>query len=322
MDNNQNGVVAYCIAYNHERYIRKTLEGFVAQRTTFPFRVIVHDDASTDATKSIIEEYVRDYPDLFVPIYQTENQYSKGVSIYANYISPLLNEKYIACCEGDDYWCSDDKLQKQFDYMENHPECPLCVHNSRIITEDGLLTDEWFNYSLDERDYSIDEIIMARGGGLFHTSSFFVRGTVKRMDPAFIVPGIGDYNYAIFLASKGSVHYFPETMSCYRTGSVNSWVKSQHADTTRIVNFNKHLIEGLYRIGVSLNGEHDYAIKSTINQYKLSNFFYTHKKSHIIVEPQFWIPYIKRKTQTLYREYQRSVFVKKEEMKGKLCQTS
>ena len=97
-----------CNAYNQELYIREALESFVAQKTNFKFEILVHDDASTDTTADIIREYESKYPDIIKPIYQTENQYSKNVSITALQ-HQRANGKYIAFCEGDDYWIDEYK---------------------------------------------------------------------------------------------------------------------------------------------------------------------------------------------------------------------
>lgn len=111
-----------CTAYNHEDYIKDALEGFVSQKTTFPFEIIVHDDASTDSTAEIIKEYEQKYPYLFFNIYQKENQYSKGVDIWGNLFQNHCRGKYIAICEGDDYWIDPLKLQKQVDFLEKNQE--------------------------------------------------------------------------------------------------------------------------------------------------------------------------------------------------------
>jgi len=115
-----------CLAYNHEKYIRQCLDGFVMQKTGFRYEIIIHDDASKDGTTAIIREYAKKYPGLFVTIFQEENQYSKGIPIGKTYMYPLAKGKYIAECEGDDYWTDPYKLQKQVDFMESHPEYVLC----------------------------------------------------------------------------------------------------------------------------------------------------------------------------------------------------
>ena len=108
-----------CITYNHAPYIRQCLEGFLMQKTTFPFEIIINDDCSTDGTTEIVKEYADKYPDLIIPIFHEENQYQKGVrGIYAKFVYPKVRGKYIALCEGDDYWIDPLKLQKQVDFLE------------------------------------------------------------------------------------------------------------------------------------------------------------------------------------------------------------
>ena len=123
-------VTIRCIAYNQERYIRDCLEGFVMQKTNFRFEAIVHDDASTDGTAAIIKEYAEKYPDIIKPILETENQYSKHDGSLQRIMAEGCKGKYVAFCEGDDYWTDPLKLQKQVDFLESHPDYSLCFHNA------------------------------------------------------------------------------------------------------------------------------------------------------------------------------------------------
>ena len=116
-----------CLAYNHEHFIRQCLDGFLMQKTNFAFEVLIHDDASTDATAEIISEYQEKYPTIVKPILQKENQYSKGVSGTFTHNFPRALGKYIAICEGDDYWIDPNKLSSQVDFLESNPEFGL-VH--------------------------------------------------------------------------------------------------------------------------------------------------------------------------------------------------
>ena len=122
-------VSIFCITYNHSSYIRQCLDGFLIQKTNFPFEVLIHDDASTDDTAGIIKEYEAKYPDIIKPIYQVENQYSKGLDINIVYNLPRARGKYIAMCEGDDYWTDPLKLQKQVDFLESHTDYSMCFHS-------------------------------------------------------------------------------------------------------------------------------------------------------------------------------------------------
>ena len=111
-----------CSTYNHGLYISQCLDGFLMQKTNFPFEILIHDDASTDNTPDIIREYEHNHPQVIRPIYQKENKYSKKEDIFAKYQCSRVRGKYIAICEGDDYWIDPLKLQKQIDFLENNPD--------------------------------------------------------------------------------------------------------------------------------------------------------------------------------------------------------
>ncbi len=140
MSNNQSNIIVSicCITYNHAPFIRKALDGFLMQQAPSGIpqgakmsdwcEILIHDDCSADGTTEIVKEYAANYPDLIFPLYEEENQYSKGVKVdFYNY--NRARGKYIAYCEGDDYWTDPNKLQKQVDFMESHPEYSLCFHD-------------------------------------------------------------------------------------------------------------------------------------------------------------------------------------------------
>lgn len=131
-----------CDVYNHELYLRQCLEGFVMQKTDFPFEILIHDDASTDKSADIIREYASNYPDLFKPIYQIENQYSKGVGIWSDIQFPRATGKYIAICEGDDYWTDPLKLQKQIDILEADDTLIACFTDCKMVDKEGNMLQE------------------------------------------------------------------------------------------------------------------------------------------------------------------------------------
>lgn len=134
-------VAIHCLVYNHEPYLRDCFEGFVMQKTNFRFVAIVHEDCSTDHSANIIREYEAKYPDIFRPIYETENQWSKhdgSLERIMNAAIDATGAKYIAMCEGDDYWTDPYKLQKQVDFMEAHPEYSMCFHKINVLLEDEV----------------------------------------------------------------------------------------------------------------------------------------------------------------------------------------
>lgn len=152
-------LVSICsITYNHAPYIRQCLDGFLMQKTKFRYEIIIHDDASTDGTTEIIKEYAEKHPDLITPIFQKENQYSKGIrGMFPRFCFPHAKGKYIALCEGDDYWTDPLKLQKQVDFLEANPDFVMCFTNAIQHHEDCRIPDAPFS-SIVDRQYSGEEI--------------------------------------------------------------------------------------------------------------------------------------------------------------------
>jgi glycosyltransferase involved in cell wall biosynthesis len=126
-----------CITYNHSRFIRDTIDGFLMQKTNFPFEVIIHDDASTDGTADVVRRYAAEHPDVILPILQTENQWSRGEDVSETFVWPRARGKYIALCEGDDFWVDPYKLQKEVDFLEAHPSCVMVATKIRCVNSEG-----------------------------------------------------------------------------------------------------------------------------------------------------------------------------------------
>lgn len=137
MKNDNILVSVVCDVYNHEPYLRQCFDSFVMQKTNFKFEVLVHDDASTDKSAEIIIEYTNKYPDIFKPIIQKENQYSKGVGIWKTYQFPRVKGKYVAFCEGDDYWIDPLKLQKQVTAIESDSKNTMVYTAFSTVDETG-----------------------------------------------------------------------------------------------------------------------------------------------------------------------------------------
>lgn len=219
-------VSVYCLAYNHEKYIRHTLNGFISQKTNFRYEVFVHDDASTDSTPEIIQEYADKYPDIIKPIFQTENQYSQNIPIFVTHILPEISGKYIAVCEGDDFWNDENKLQKQYDALEAHPECSISTHKVQCCNEDGtpagrVIPEDCYGVhgtkKLDRKEFA--ECLWIRGSYPFQTSSYFFRAKIMK-EKMEVVRDVGVLMKAFL---NGTVYYFDEAMSTYRLFSIGSF---------------------------------------------------------------------------------------------------
>jgi glycosyltransferase involved in cell wall biosynthesis len=201
-----------CISYNHANYIRDCLDGFLRQETNFPFEIVIHDDASTDETQDIIREYAQRYPDLFFPLLQTENQYSKlggGIIVRFNY--PRCRGRYIAICEGDDYWTDKYKLQKQFDFMEAHPEFNLCGHKAWKADDAGNHIALMGNFDKDVFEFD-DVAVRYRP---IPTSSIFFRNNLDFPEWYYRVYG-GDRACIYLNAQKGKIKIMDFIGSTYR----------------------------------------------------------------------------------------------------------
>jgi glycosyltransferase involved in cell wall biosynthesis len=223
-----------CIAYNHERFIRDALDGFLKQKTTFPVEILIHDDASTDRTAAIIREYTSKCPLLFKPIYQTENQYSKGGRINTRFNFSRARGKYIAICEGDDFWTDPLKLQKQVSFLEENPDFATCFHNVNEFNEDYPERNRLHNSPKMAAVTSLDDLLA--GTNYIATASTVTRTHLVQKLPSWAsaLP-FGDYALHIIAARQGKIRYIDEVMGTYRIhqGGVHGHLKNSPKGLTK-----------------------------------------------------------------------------------------
>ena len=200
-----------CDVFNHEDYLRECLNGLVNQNTDFDYIILIHDDASTDISPQIINEYVEKYPKLFEPIFQKVNQYSQGIGIWKTYQFPRVHTKYVAFCEGDDYWIDQNKLQKQVDFLEVHKECSGVFGN--IYVRDDTLNPVIYSKSLMQSRYYDQEEMLK--GLLFPLASICVRKTVIDNWNNNIQAN-GDIILAYTATQLGKIYMMDDYMSVYR----------------------------------------------------------------------------------------------------------
>lgn len=193
------------------------------QKTDFDYEILIHDDASLDGTAAIISEYARQYPAVIKPVYQTENQYSKGVKVGTVYNLSRARGKYIAVCEGDDYWTDNLKLQKQIDYMEAHPDCSMCFHAVEVVKENRKPTGRFIKPYNENCSVPVEDIIIGGGWFIGTNSIIYHRKCMDNPPDFYLRSPVGDFPLALYLAIQGTVGYINETMSAYRTGVAGSW---------------------------------------------------------------------------------------------------
>ncbi|WP_174880457.1 glycosyltransferase family 2 protein, partial [Metabacillus niabensis] len=229
----------------------------------------IYDDASTDRTPEIIKMYEDKYPDLIKPIYQTVNQYSKGVKV-GNYNIKRAKGKYIATCEGDDYWISPFKLQKQVDYMESNPDCTLCAHTVEKVRIDKAKIGYERPYQKSTVAPTTDMIL---GGGYFvGTVSLLYPKRLMENPPDFYTKSpVGDFPLQIYLSSKGYAYYIDEVLAAYRIGVKGGWSQLQisgNDKTIKQINNSNKLIHMLNEFNSYTKGKYKEAIEEKIKYYE------------------------------------------------------
>lgn len=213
-----------CAVYNHGPYLRQCLDGLVNQKTTFRYEVIVHDDASVDDSPEIITEYARKYPNIIIPILETENQYSKKDGSLSKIIDNACSGKYYAYCEGDDYWIDEYKLQRQVDFLENNPEYILCHTGFKIYDETNnnyIDCSDIINKNIIIGNSNIDyEILNSNNYRIQTMSVLFRREAYKKIEPRLLELKsqflMGDTPLWIFLHQLGYFYFDPTVTSVYR----------------------------------------------------------------------------------------------------------
>jgi len=207
-----------CFTYNQEDYIRNTIESFLIQKTSFPFEIIIHDDASTDGTGIILKEYSDKYPELITLIIQTENQFSKNqAGNLGRFVWPSVHGKYVAICEGDDFWTDPYKLQKQVDFLEAHEEYGLVHTDIEYVDEySNRVTPPGFYQEMQSRIINgyIFDYYLTHPGFIMTLSCMFRKCliNIEDFDNWFIF----DHWLFMEIARKSMIHFIPEKTCAYR----------------------------------------------------------------------------------------------------------
>lgn len=216
-----------CITYNQEKYIRKALDSFINQKTNFKYEVIVHDDASTDNTAKIIKQYEEKYPNIIRGVYEKENQYSLGKWCLIKTCKEARG-KYIAICEGDDFWIDENKLQRQVNYLETHPGCTLCFHNATILDmNSNTMVNKFIPQNNDVKKYLKSDNIYNVGElellGFIPTASFMFRTeSLDKLPNWFENCFVQDWPLKLVMTSFGYAYFIDRTMSAYRKNAEGS----------------------------------------------------------------------------------------------------
>lgn len=234
-----------CITYNHEKYIEKAINSFLEQKTNFKFEILIYDDASTDNTQNIIKEYQKKYPEIIKPILSRENKYSKGLRrVTYLYNHNRARGKYVAICEGDDYWIDEYKLQKQIDYMEKNKFCTLTFHNAiKLNDTTNMYEEKMIDTMIESKKMNAGEVLNLR---FIPTASTIYKKSSMNNPPKWFFNSItGDLSCNLIVSSRGYAYYFNEVMSVYRVGNCNSlmgrWKLEQNSINKKVNHINGYI---------------------------------------------------------------------------------
>lgn len=291
-------VTIRCTVFNHERYLRECLEGFVMQKTNFRFEAIVHDDASTDGSAAIIKEYAEKYPEIIKPIYETENQYSKHDGSLGRIMREHTHGKYVAFCEGDDYWTDPLKLQKQVDALENNPECKICFGITETMSCEGVPTGHFLPSSISHignfitmEDFCREQFTHGQWFG--HTSTFCYLRTVDEKRAELAKTVFKDFPYGDILVIltgllNGKGYFIHDVMSRYRlnSGGFNSRMK---ANTNKAIMVENKLIKGMMAFDAYTNGVYHRHIANRIGRSEcIIEYLAKGNNALVYLKPKYW----------------------------------
>jgi glycosyltransferase involved in cell wall biosynthesis len=211
-------VSVHMVTFNHVKYIKEAIEGVLMQQTNFNIELIIGDDFSTDGTREICQEYYAKYPDKIKLLLHDRNL-GGGGKFNSMAVLSACQGKYIALCEGDDYWTYPYKLQKQVDFLESNPDFTICHHNVKILEQSGAFIPYYNQFPLDVS--SLNELSKTN---YIATLSVVFRNPNCSLPDFFKLSPVGDYMlYFILLQPGGKIKYFEESMGIYRRSSTGIW---------------------------------------------------------------------------------------------------
>ena len=262
-----------CIAYNHEKYIKAALDGFLMQKTNFKYEVLINDDASPDKTAGIIREYAGKYPDIIHPIYQTINQYSKEVKMIQTILIPSARGKYFAICEGDDFWTDPNKLQFQVDFLEKNHKYAGIAHNVRYLNDplNEINIDREFYGPQEDSEFLFDTYVN-KSCVFGHPCSivyrnFYTKDIIEKMkSPDF--PGMNHLEIGLWLALMGGIYYSKNVME------TNRYIMNRNYTNWRSQVLTKNILGKIYNYFPRLEkmAYKEFGIKVDLSKHKEAHY--------------------------------------------------
>lgn len=237
-----------CLTYNHNDYLEDALNSILDQKVDFALELIVHDDASTDGTVDLIKKYADSYPEIVKPILRPNNLMSSGLGIfqiYTQYLFPLAKGKYIAICEGDDFWTDRTKLQQQIDFLEENPQYSLCFHKVGILKNEHTnfdIYDEYHRRILGDRtEFTFTDLLK---DNIIPNCSVVYRNIISDFPDLFKNLIFPDWPLHILYAEQGKLGYINKFMAVHREHNLGLWNGSPHVERVKsIIGFYMDLLQ-------------------------------------------------------------------------------
>jgi len=227
-----------CITYKQKQYISQAIDSFLMQKTTFPFEIIIGEDNGEDGTLDILNAYKNKYPNIIKLV-------ASNVNIGANKnllrVFNLAKGQYIAVCEGDDYWCDNNKLQSQLDLLDADSSISLCVHAAKLLKDDFLY--EGFQIQPEKKFFSAQDVLFTNKQFSPTASYFFRREVIHHLPDWFQSAPIGDFFIEIYALSIGRGCYLHSSMAVYRVAADNSWSSHIKKDFYKFTSTQERIIE-------------------------------------------------------------------------------
>lgn len=248
------------ISYKHAKYIRQALESVLEQNVNFKYEIIIGDDCSEDGTKEILMEYKKKYPDIIFPIINEKNL---GASVNSYNVQLNCKGKYITTLESDDFWCNKDKLKRQVEYLEKHPEIAAVGSNYYNVDENGekpvvALSKFEVNKIYYMNDYMYHGFRI-HGNTLMRRNNFpLTNENYKKV--RFCTPTMGDVFTRCLLYDQGGIYVFPEIMMCHRDGreNVTSFTYQSHNNAMKYTHMLKDITDNM---NIYFGGKYDFTPK-------------------------------------------------------------
>lgn len=248
-------ISVFVLTYNHLKTIKQCLDSILAQKTQYKYKIVIYDDCSTDGTTDIVKEYCEKHSDKIHALIAKENTYVLGKKrgiIFNKFRAEYITGKYFAICEGDDYWNSMEKIEKQITFLENNPEFSLTTHASIWENQkNGKSEKKGFERT---RNLTIDDLML--NDYMLATASLIGKTEIYKDIADLTMYGVGDWPIKLWATSKGKVYYFDEVMSVYRYMAEGSWTATTYSDLTIRVNHITNMFSFLNLFNSKMGGKY------------------------------------------------------------------